>query len=120
MLVSEHQPAQPTTLDQVRAALLRDMYPWLVAFAFGLLHGFGFAGALIEIGLPHRDVPAALLFFNISVELGQLTFVAGMLVLACLVHKLIALDGRRARVVAGYAIGILAARWLVFRLSTFA
>lgn len=107
---------------KIRAGTLRtaELYPWLVAFAFGLLHGFGFAGALIEIGLPHRDVPAALLFFNIGVELGQLTFVAGMLLLAWLVHKLIALDGRRARVVAGYAIGILAATWLIFRLSTFA
>ena len=48
--------------------------PWLVAFAFGLLHGFGFAGALSEIGLPAAHIPAALLFFNVGVEIGQLLF----------------------------------------------
>jgi hydrogenase/urease accessory protein HupE len=46
--------------------------PWLVAFTFGLLHGFGFAGALVEIGLPEHAIPLALLFFNVGVEAGQL------------------------------------------------
>ena len=50
--------------------------PWMVAFAFGLLHGFGFAGALVELGLPQGDIPLALLAFNIGVELGQLAFIA--------------------------------------------
>jgi len=54
-------------------------FPWLVAFAFGLLHGFGFAGALAEVGLPQHAVPIALLFFNVGVELGQLLFVAAVL-----------------------------------------
>ncbi len=49
--------------------------PWLIAFGFGLLHGFGFAGALTKIGLPPESLPAALLFFNVGVELGQLSFV---------------------------------------------
>ena len=53
--------------------------PWLVAFAFGLLHGFGFAGALSEIGLPAGHIPVALLFFNLGVEIGQLLFVAVVL-----------------------------------------
>ena len=57
-----------------------ETYPWLVAFAFGLLHGFGFAGALKEIGLPQTDVPLALLTFNLGVEAGQLLFVAAVLV----------------------------------------
>ena len=52
--------------------------PWMIAFLFGLLHGFGFAGALSEIGLPAHAIPLALLFFNIGVELGQLAFVAGV------------------------------------------
>ncbi len=56
--------------------------PWLVAFAFGLLHGFGFAGALSEIGMPQGYIPAALLFFNLGVEAGQLAFVAVVLVTA--------------------------------------
>ena len=58
--------------------------PWIVAFAFGLLHGFGFAGALSEIGLPAGHIPVALLFFNVGVEIGQLLFVAVVLGLAAL------------------------------------
>ena len=50
--------------------------PWIVAFSFGLLHGFGFAGALAEVGLPQKAIPVALLTFNVGVELGQLIFVA--------------------------------------------
>ena len=53
--------------------------PWLVAFTFGLLHGLGFAGALSEIGLPEGQIPLALLFFNVGVEIGQLLFIAAML-----------------------------------------
>jgi hydrogenase/urease accessory protein HupE len=53
--------------------------PWLVAFAFGLLHGLGFAGALSEIGMPEGHIPVALLFFNLGVEAGQLLFVAGVM-----------------------------------------
>jgi len=54
-------------------------WPWLIAFCFGLLHGFGFAGALAEVGLPHHAIPIALLFFNLGVEIGQLAFVAAVL-----------------------------------------
>jgi hydrogenase/urease accessory protein HupE len=50
--------------------------PWVVAFAFGLVHGFGFAGALREIGLPQGQIPVALAFFNVGVEVGQLLFIA--------------------------------------------
>lgn len=53
--------------------------PWLVAFGFGLLHGLGFAGALAEVGLPQAEIPVALLFFNVGVEVGQLLFVAVVL-----------------------------------------
>ena len=55
-------------------------WPWLVAFAFGLLHGFGFAGALTELGLPQGDIPLALFAFNVGVELGQLAFIASVMV----------------------------------------
>jgi hydrogenase/urease accessory protein HupE len=54
-------------------------WPWIASFAFGLLHGFGFAGALRELGLPDGAVPLALLFFNLGVEAGQLLFIAAML-----------------------------------------
>ena len=57
-------------------------WPWVVAFWFGLLHGFGFAGALSELGLPRGDIPLALFAFNVGVELGQLAFIAA--VLGCL------------------------------------
>src|SRR6202043_3030375 len=60
--------------------------PWLVAFSFGLLHGFGFAGALAEVGLPQHAIPVALLFFNVGVEIGQLIFVAGVLSLIWLLR----------------------------------
>ncbi len=55
---------------------LAERLPWIIAFLFGLLHGFGFAGALREVGLPEQSIPLALLFFNIGVELGQLLFIA--------------------------------------------
>lgn len=53
--------------------------PWLIAFGFGLIHGFGFAGALREVGLPEHAVGWALLLFNVGVEIGQLLFVAVLL-----------------------------------------
>ena len=54
-------------------------FPWIVAFTFGLLHGFGFASALSEVGLPQTAIPVALLFFNVGVEIGQLLFIATVL-----------------------------------------
>jgi hydrogenase/urease accessory protein HupE len=58
---------------------LTTTWPWAIAFLFGLLHGLGFASALIDIGLPQGDVPIALLAFNIGVEVGQLAFIAAVL-----------------------------------------
>ncbi|MQA91179.1 MAG: hypothetical protein GEU90_13260 [Gemmatimonas sp.] len=90
--------------------------PWLVAFAFGLLHGLGFAGALGEIGLRNSDVPLALLSFNVGVEAGQLAFVAALV----LVQR-IGGQGLRSRLprlepALGYALGALAMFWLFGRL----
>ena len=74
--------------------------PWIVAFTFGLLHGFGFAGALSEVGLPQGHIPVALLFFNLGVELGQLLFIAAVLTFVALVpadqHSVAALGGAGA------------------------
>lgn len=93
-------------------------YPWLVAFAFGLLHGLGFAGALAEIGLPQSEIPIALSFFNIGVEIGQLIFVAVVLVLAWFLRQL-RLDMQNwARVVPAYLIGTLATYWFLQRVAT--
>src|SRR5204863_2980495 len=62
--------------------------PWLVAFAFGLLHGLGFASALMEIGLPEKHIPTALVCFNVGVELGQLAVITAVLVLRSLATRL--------------------------------
>jgi hypothetical protein len=99
-----------------RSAVTRS-YPWLVAFSFGLLHGLGFAGALAEVGLPHREIPLALFAFNVGVELGQLAFVTAVLKLvhlARLVSLRLPAWGPGA---AGYAIGSLAAFWVFARLA---
>jgi hypothetical protein len=102
--------------------------PWLVAFSFGLLHGFGFAGALAEVGLPHHAIPVALLFFNVGVELGQLAFVAAVLSLTWLLRQAASqlLDAAfvkrafdRLNVTVAYVIGIVAAYWLVERTAAF-
>jgi len=95
-------------------------WPWLVAFIFGLLHGFGFAGALAEVGLPQQAIPLALIFFNLGVELGQLLFVVTVVLLGWVLHQLKQpkLMGR-AETVAIYSIGSLAAFWLFERISMF-
>ena len=67
---------------------LTERWPWLVAFVFGLLHGFGFASALSEVGLPQNDIPVALLFFNLGVEVGQILFIAVVLAVIALFRKL--------------------------------
>jgi len=103
-------------------------YPIAVAASFGLLHGFGFAAVLGETGLPQTEIPAALLFFNLGVELGQIAFVFAVV----LVYQLMRLAGRaivnRDLSIAGlrplqtptaYAVGILASFWMVQRIATF-
>ena len=95
-------------------------WPWLVAFIFGLLHGFGFAGALAEIGLPQQAIPVALIFFNIGVELGQLIFVLSVVLIAWILQqmkqpKLIS----RAETAAIYSIGGISSYWLIERISLF-
>jgi len=94
-------------------------HPWVVAFTFGLLHGFGFASALSHAGLPPGDVPLALLFFNIGVELGQLAFVAAVLLLIRASRAFMKSLPPRAELLPAYAIGSLAAFWLIQRLATF-
>lgn len=92
--------------------------PWIVAFSFGLLHGFGFAGALADIGLPQQDIPLALAFFNVGVEIGQLLFVA--VILAAI--KLLSLYKKWPRQIAkipAYAIGAIAAFWMIERVVAF-
>lgn len=89
--------------------------PWLVAFGFGLVHGFGFAGALREVGLPEGEVSAALLAFNLGVETGQVLVIAAVLALRAVLVRL-APDRDAALIrAASYAIGITASYWLIER-----
>jgi hydrogenase/urease accessory protein HupE len=88
--------------------------PWIVTFAFGLLHGMGFASALLAIGLPEKHVPSALLFFNVGVELGQLLAIALFIGLGWLATRF---DRRPAWLSRGlvYAMGATAAFWSLER-----
>jgi hydrogenase/urease accessory protein HupE len=102
---------------------LTERYPWVVAFTFGLLHGFGFAGALAEVGLPQTSIPIALLFFNVGVEIGQLLFIACLFAAVMLARQI---TGRIsvprpvwAWAVLPYAIGSLAVFWVIQRTADF-
>lgn len=95
------------------------MSPWIVAFAFGLLHGFGFAGALSEVGLPQGQIPVALLFFNIGVEAGQLLFIVTVLGAMAVVKRLRLPVFRWAELAPAYAIGSVAMFWLIQRVTAF-
>jgi hydrogenase/urease accessory protein HupE len=95
---------------------LSERLPWLVAFGFGLLHGFGFAGALSEIGLPENDVPTALLTFNLGVEAGQLAVVAVTMALIALTRRMAPRALPPAIRTMAYAIGSLSSFWLIQRL----
>jgi hypothetical protein len=100
-----------------------ERFPWIVAFTFGLLHGFGFASALSEIGLPQTAIPVALLFFNVGVEIGQLMFIAFIFAVIALSRQFI----RRFALprsawtggLAPYAIGGIAAFWAIQRIAAF-
>ncbi len=103
--------------------------PWFVAFVFGLLHGLGFAGALREIGLPDRDIPLALLFFNVGVEGGQLLFIAAVVIALSLASRLLRKDGvagrgpwhteAMIRTPIAYVVGSVSAFWVVQRVAAF-
>ncbi|MGL6210794.1 MAG: HupE/UreJ family protein, partial [Paracoccaceae bacterium] len=104
---------------------LTERAPWVVAFAFGLLHGLGFASALLDIGLPEGDVPLALLAFNVGVEVGQILFIAVVLAVGAAYARLYPagrrqiLPGSPGLRTAAYAIGTLAAFWVFERMAVF-
>jgi HupE/UreJ protein len=89
--------------------------PWIVAFVFGLLHGFGFAGALVSAGLPRKDLPIALLGFNVGVEIGQVAFVLLVVLLERSFRQLEIRWRRWAAALPGYAVGTLGAFWTIQR-----
>ena len=90
-------------------------YPWVVAFLFGLLHGFGFASGLSTTGMPKAELPLALLFFNVGVELGQLVFIAIALALERSFRVLEIRWPRAVEALPGYAVGSLGAYWTIQR-----
>jgi hypothetical protein len=102
---------------------LTERFPWIVAFTFGLLHGFGFASALSEVGLPQSVIPVALLFFNVGVEIGQLCFIASIFAVIALARQVAQRIGVThpawAWRVPAYAIGSVSAFWVIQRISVF-
>ena len=92
-------------------------HPWVVAFAFGLLHGFGFASALTSAGLPRTDLPMALLSFNMGVEIGQLSLVSLVLLLERSFRVLEICWPRWAEALPGYTVGSLGAFWTIQRIA---
>ena len=90
-------------------------YPWVVAFAFGLLHGFGFASGLSTAGMPRAELPWALLWFNVGVEIGQLNFVFLTLLLAWAFRVLEMRWPVWVERAPGYAVGVCGAYWTIQR-----
>jgi hydrogenase/urease accessory protein HupE len=101
-----------TRVDR-RDALWRN--PWWLAGGFGLLHGMGFAGALAETGLPQDNVPLALLFFNVGIELGQIAFILVVMVIGYLLRRPLAPWRERLLPVPVYVLGVLSAMWCIER-----
>jgi hypothetical protein len=112
------------------SASLARRKPWLVAFAFGLLHGLGFAGALSDVGLPSHAIPVALAFFNIGVEAGQLIFIAAALSTFAIARLALRIPpnahsagpwaaAEAFATPAAYSIGIAGAFWLIERTLSF-
>ena len=102
---------------------LTERFPWIVAFTFGLLHGFGFATALSEVGLPQSAIPVALLFFNVGVETGQLFFIASVFAVVALARQVTQRihmsQPAWAWRVPAYAIGSVSAYWTIQRIFVF-
>lgn len=129
-----HVPQQPVeavialSIVFVAAEILRsrrgragitEQAPWIVAFTFGLLHGFGFAGALSEVGLPQGQIPIALLFFNLGVEIGQLLFIATVLSFIAVIRRVHLRLPNWVELVPAYAIGSIAMFWVIQRAVLF-
>jgi hypothetical protein len=92
-------------------------HPWVVAFAFGLLHGFGFASGLAQLGLPKGEIPLALLLFNVGVEIGQLAFVLVILLLERAFRLLEIRWPMLIERLPGYLVGALGAFWTIQRVA---
>jgi hydrogenase/urease accessory protein HupE len=97
-------------------------YPVLVSASFGLLHGFGFASALKNIGLPQTEIAVSLLFFNVGVEIGQLVFISAIVILIFVLKKILNRSYdyfSNFEIPAAYVIGSLACFWMIERIYSF-
>jgi hydrogenase/urease accessory protein HupE len=114
--------AYELTLSPGRRDPITERFPWVVSFGFGLVHGLGFAGALREIGLPEGDIPLALFSFNLGVEIGQVMFVTAVLAAgatARLAVPSVLRYGLGLIRATSYAIGSVAAFWVIQRVAAF-
>ena len=102
----KQKPGEPSLAERI---------PWIVAFGFGLLHGFGFAGALKEIGLPESDMPTALLTFNLGVEAGQVAIVGVTIGFLVVLRRCFAARQMHVIKLVAYMIGITASFWFIER-----
>ncbi|MBX3707640.1 MAG: HupE/UreJ family protein [Pseudomonadales bacterium] len=109
--------ARELMLPEARRSELMRMRPWIMAFAFGLLHGFGFAGALTEIGLPRDQLAPALLLFNLGIEAGQLLVVAVLLCGAWVLARMVARPLTGVATGLTFTVGALAAFWTIDRVT---
>jgi len=100
-------------------ASLTSQYPWVIAFGFGLIHGFGFAGALADIGLPADQEVWALLLFNLGVELGQVVFVIVLLGAGYALWRLVRSGLGVSKTLAAYLVGISGTIWMIERVTAF-
>jgi hypothetical protein len=115
--------AREVIMAQRGEATLAQASPWIAAFIFGLIHGFGFAGALGELGLSDADIPLALLFFNLGVEAGQIFFIAVLIAINALFTKLIFTKNTTEQLLnlhrgLAYGLGGIAAYWFIERLPS--
>lgn len=110
--------ARELVVPEVKRSRITRMAPWIVAFVFGLLHGFGFAGALADIGLPRGQLASSLLLFNLGIEAGQLVVIATVLTLLALGYRL--LRDHMSLMERGFTatMGCTAAFWTIERVST--
>ncbi len=107
--------ARELMVDVSHRSAIMQLRPWVIAFAFGLLHGFGFASALNDIGLPRDQLALSLLLFNLGIELGQLIVIGALLVAGWLLHRL---PGGRSpfwRPAFTIAMGAMAGYWTIDR-----
>lgn len=107
--------ARELMVPEARQSRITRAAPWIMAFAFGLLHGFGFAGALAEMGLPREQLALALLLFNLGIEVGQLAVIAMVLALGWLTHRLMKAPGPLLERGFAAAVGCVAGFWTIDR-----